>query len=130
MRRIWGSWSSSCGCSARSRIGCAGRSPWIGTIPIGYGDGIRRELANNCDVLVNGRRYPLVGAVSMDNITIDLGPDPVVSIGDAATTIGRDGGEPQTAEDLARRVGTISYEIVCGISKRVPRAYHRDGEAV
>lgn len=108
----------------------AERETWIGTIPIGYGDGIRCELANNCDVLVNGRRYPLVGTVSMDNITIDFGPDPVVSIGDAATAIGRDGGERQTAEDLARRVGTISYEIVCGISKRVPRAYHRDGEPV
>ena len=108
----------------------AERDTWIGTIPIGYGDGIRRELADNCDVLVNGRRYPLVGTVSMDNITIDLGPDPVVSIADAATIIGCDHRERQTAEDLARRVGTISYEIVCGISKRVPRTYHRDGEPV
>ncbi len=103
---------------------------WIGTIPIGYADGIRRELTNNCDVLVGGRRYPLVGTVSMDNITIDLGRDPAVRIGDPAIIIGHDGAERQTAEDVARRVGTISYEIVCGISKRVPRTYHWDGEPV
>jgi alanine racemase len=105
----------------------AGRETWIGTIPIGYGDGVRRQLTNNCDVLVEGRRYPLVGTVSMDNLTIDLGPEAALAAGARATIIGADGGERQTAEDLARRVGTISYEIVCGISARVPRSYHRDG---
>jgi alanine racemase len=108
----------------------AERDTWIGTIPIGYADGIRRELTNNCDVLVNGSRYPLVGTVSMDNITIDLGPDIAVSVGAAATIIGRDGSERQTVEELARRIGTINYEVLCGISKRVPRVYHRDGAAV
>jgi alanine racemase len=108
----------------------AERETWIGTLPIGYADGIRRGLTNNCDVLVGGSRYPLVGAVSMDNITIDLGRDPAVRVGDRATIIGRDGGERQTAEDLARRLETINYEITCGISARVPREYHRDGEAV
>ena len=86
------------------------------------------RFTNNCDVLVGGRRYPLVGTVSMDNITVDLGPEPAVRVGDPATIIGRDGSERQTAEDLALRIGTINYEIVCGISPRVPRAYHRDGE--
>jgi alanine racemase len=105
----------------------ASRDTWIGTIPIGYGDGVRRLLTNNCDVLVGGRRYPLVGTVSMDNVTIDLGSEAPVAAGARATIIGADGGECQTAEDLARRVGTISYEIVCGISARVPRSYHRDG---
>jgi alanine racemase len=100
---------------------------WIGTLPIGYGDGVRRALTNNCDVLVRGGRYPLVGTVSMDNITIDLGQDPVAQPGDEAILIGVDGGERQTAEQLARRIGTINYEIVCGISARVPRAYHHDG---
>ncbi len=109
---------------------CAERDTWIGTIPIGYADGIRRELTNNCDVLVDGTRYPLVGTVSMDNITIDLGPEPAASVGAGATIIGRDGGERQTTEDIARRVGTINYEILCGISKRVPRAYHRDGDVL
>src|SRR5205085_2514715 len=51
---------------------------WIGTLPIGYGDGFRRALSNNCDVLVAGSRYPLVGTVSMDNVTIDLGPQTTV----------------------------------------------------
>jgi alanine racemase len=106
----------------------APRDTWIATLPIGYGDGINRRLTNNCDVLIRGRRYPLVGTVSMDNITVDVGPDPVVRIGEAATIIGRDGEERQTAEDLAGRLETINYEVVCGISKRVPRSYHRDGE--
>jgi alanine racemase len=104
----------------------AGSESWIATVPIGYGDGIRRAYTNNFEVLVGGRRYPLVGAVSMDNITLDLGSDPSVSVGERATIIGTDGGERQTAEQLARRIDTISYEVVCGISSRVPRAYHRD----
>jgi alanine racemase len=100
----------------------------IATVPIGYADGIRRSLSNNCDVLVAGRRYPLVGTVSMDNITLDLGRQPAVSVGDPVTIIGTVSGQRQTAEELARRIGTINYEIVCGISGRVPRRYHRDGE--
>jgi alanine racemase len=100
---------------------------WIATVPIGYGDGIRRALTNNCDVLIAGRRYPLVGTVSMDNITVDVGHEGRVAVGDRVTIIGRDGEERQTAEDVARRIGTISYEVLCGISARVPRTYHRDG---
>ncbi len=100
----------------------------IATLPIGYADGVRRALSNNCEVLVRGHRYPLVGTVSMDNITLEAGPRTDIRIGDTATIIGTDGGERQTAEDLARRIGTINYEIVCGISPRVPRHYHRDGE--
>ncbi|MBV8429579.1 MAG: alanine racemase [Solirubrobacterales bacterium] len=106
----------------------APKDTWIATLPIGYGDGIRRALSNNCDVLVGGRRYPLVGTVSMDNITLDLGSAPGVAVGDLATIIGSDGGERQTAEEIARRMGTINYEVVCGISARVPRSYHRDGK--
>jgi alanine racemase len=106
----------------------ADRETYLATVPIGYGDGFRRAFTNNCDVLVGGRRYPLVGTVSMDNVTIDVGPQPAVAIGEPATLIGAGGGERQTAEELARRIGTISYEITCGISQRVPREYHRDGE--
>jgi alanine racemase len=105
------------------------RAPtWIATLPIGYADGIRRGLSNNCDVLVGGRRYPLVGTVSMDNITLDLGPRPPVAVGEIATIIGTQSEARQTAEEVARRIATINYEIVSGISARVPRAYHRDGE--
>ncbi len=108
----------------------AARATHIGTLPIGYADGVRRALSDNCEVLVAGRRYPLVGAVSMDNVTIDLGSETDVRPGQRAVLIGTDGAERQTAEQLARRIGTINYEILCGISARVPRAYHRDGEPV
>lgn len=108
----------------------ADRATWIATLPIGYADGVRRALTNNCDVLIGGRRYPLVGTVSMDNITVDLGSarsDPVVRVGTEAILIGRSGSERQTVEDLANRMGTINHEVLCGISARVPRQYHRDG---
>jgi alanine racemase len=101
----------------------------LAVLPIGYGDGVRRGLTNNADVLIGGRRYPLVGTVSMDNITVDVGADPAVAVGDVATLIGIDGDERVTAEDVARRLQTINYEVTCGISARVPRHYHRDGEA-
>jgi alanine racemase len=105
----------------------AERDTWIATLPIGYADGIRRALTNKCEVLVAGRRYPLVGTVSMDNVTVDLGPAPGVAPGAEATIIGVRDGARQTAEELARRIGTINYEVLCGISRRVPRAYHHDG---
>ncbi len=99
----------------------AGEATWLGTVPIGYGDGVRRGLTNNAEILVAGRRYPLVGTVSMDNVTIDLGPaeDAPALRGAPATLIG--GGI--LAEEWARRLGTINYEVTCGISARVPREY-------
>jgi alanine racemase len=104
---------------------------WIATVPLGYGDGVRRALSGEGGVLIGGCRYPLVGAVSMDNITLDVGAGgPPVREGETVTIIGESGGERQTAEQLASAVGTINYEIVCGISARVPRVYHRDGEPV
>ena len=100
----------------------------LATVPIGYGDGVRRGLTNNADVLVGGRRRPLVGTVSMDNVTLDLGPDGGgVGHGDEAVLIGAQGGERILAEEWARRLETINYEITCGISRRVPRVHHRDG---
>jgi alanine racemase len=100
---------------------------WIATVPVGYADGIRRALTNNAEVLIGGRRYRLVGTVSMDNITVEVGSRDAVQCGDRVTIIGKDGDGLLTAEELARRIGTINYEIVCGISARVPRVYHRDG---
>jgi alanine racemase len=96
---------------------------WVGVLPIGYGDGVRRGLSNNADVLVGGRRRPLVGTVSMDNVTVDLGPETDVSPGDPAVLIGSQGGERISAEELGARLGTINYEVTCGISARVPREY-------
>ncbi len=94
---------------------------WVGVLPIGYGDGVRRGLSNNADVLVGGRRHPLVGTVSMDNITIDLGPETDVEPGAQAVLIGRQGSERILAEEVATRLDTINYEVTCGISQRVPR---------
>jgi alanine racemase len=98
----------------------AERPTWLGTIPIGYGDGYRRALTNDADVLVDGRRVPLVGTVSMDNIMVDLGDDPPPP-GSEAVLIGARGGERILAEELAARIGTINYEITCGLTARVPR---------
>jgi alanine racemase len=111
----------------------AERDTWIATLPIGYADGIRRGLSNNCDVLIGGRRYPLVGTVSMDNITVDLGPATGAApaeVEQEAIIIGRDRAERQTVEDLANRLDTINHEVLCGISARVSRRYHRDGKVV
>jgi alanine racemase len=101
----------------------ADRATDLGVVPIGYGDGWRRALTDNAEILVDGSRRPLVGTVSMDNVTIDLGPRTAVRPGAPATLIG--GGI--TAEEVARRMDTINYEVTCGLLPRVPRAYHRDG---
>jgi alanine racemase len=93
----------------------------VGVLPLGYGDGVRRGLSNNAEVLVGGRRHPLVGTVSMDNLTVDLGPDTDVRPGAEAVLIGSQNGEAILTEELAGRLGTINYEITCGISARVPR---------
>jgi alanine racemase len=97
----------------------------VGVLPVGYGDGVRRALSNDADVLVDGFRYPIVGTISMDNLTIDLGPDALVSPGAPAVLIGAAGEDRILAEELARSLGTINYEITCGISARVPREYVR-----
>jgi alanine racemase len=101
----------------------ASEPTWVGTVPIGYGDGWRRALSNDADVLVRGRRYPLVGTVSMDNVTIDLGPETDVEPGDAAVLIGAQGGERILAEEVARRLGTINYEVTTGLLPRAERVY-------
>ena len=93
----------------------------VGVIPLGYGDGVRRALSNNAEVLVRGRRHPLVGTVSMDNLTVDLGPDSEVEPGEEAVLIGVQGEERILAEEIAGRLGTINYEVTCAISARVPR---------
>ncbi len=94
---------------------------WVGVLPIGYGDGVRRGLSNNAEVLVAERRRPLIGTISMDNLTVDLGPETEVSPGAPAVLIGAQGAEAILAEEVARRLGTINYEVVCGVSPRVRR---------
>ena len=99
----------------------ASEETWVGVVPLGYGDGVRRGLSNNAEVLVGGRRYPLVGTVSMDNITIDLGPETGVGPGEEAVLIGSQGEDEIRAEEVAARLDTINYEVTCGLSARVPR---------
>jgi alanine racemase len=98
---------------------------WVATVPLGYGDGWRRALTNDCDVLIGGRRHPLVGTVSMDNVTVALGPDTDVRVGDEVVLIGAQGDERILAEEVARRLATINYEITCGLSARVRREHVR-----
>jgi alanine racemase len=98
---------------------------WLATVPIGYGDGWRRGLTNNADVLIRGRRRPLVGAVSMDNVTVALGADTDVEVGDEAVLIGVQGGERILAEEVAERLGTINYEVTTGLLPRVTREHAR-----
>jgi alanine racemase len=99
----------------------AERESLIATVPIGYHDGLPRGLSNKGQFIVNGRRAAIAGRVSMDWTTIDVTDNPNVSVGDDVTIIGSDGGETILSEDIAKTTGTISYEITCGISGRVPR---------
>jgi alanine racemase len=108
----------------------AERETWIATVPIGYGDGIARAHTNNGEVLVHGRSRPIVGTVSMDNITVDLGARTRTEVGDEVVLIGRSGEARITAEDVSRRIGTINHEVLCRLTDRVTRRWHRDGEPV
>ncbi len=95
----------------------------IATLPIGYADGVPRNLAaTGAEVLVRGRRCRIAGTVTMDQLMVDVGDLPV-EVGDVVTLIGTDGPESVTAAEWAERLGTIGYEIVCGIGPRVPREY-------
>jgi alanine racemase len=104
----------------------------LGVLPIGYGDGFRRALSGSADVLIAGSRLPLVGTVSMDNVAVDLGPDPAALelCGAEAVLIGSSGPERITAEELAERMNTINYEITCGLSARVQRTYRSSSAPV
>ncbi|MCU1430270.1 MAG: alanine racemase [Actinomycetia bacterium] len=95
----------------------------IATVPVGYGDGVPRNLAaGGGEVLVHGRRCRIAGTVTMDQLMVDVGSLPVVG-GDEVVLLGRQGDEQITAAEWAERLGTIAYEIVCGIGPRVPREY-------
>ncbi len=101
----------------------AERETWLATVPIGYGDGVRRGLTNRADALVGGRRVPYAGTVSMDNIALDLGPGEPVDVGTEVVLLGERAGERILAEEWAAALGTINYEVTCGIAPRVPRSY-------
>jgi alanine racemase len=94
----------------------------IAVLPIGYADGIRRDLTNKGEVLIQGKRYPMVGTVTMDHIMVDVADDPI-NPGDEVLIWGESSqGVIQVAE-VAEKIGAIPYELTCGVSKRVRRIY-------
>jgi alanine racemase len=95
----------------------------VATLAIGYADGVHRARSNRGDVLVRGGRAPLIGAVSMDAITVDVTNVPGVAVGDVATLVGEDGDQRITAEDVAAWSNTISYEVLTSIGPRVERRH-------
>lgn len=109
------------GCTYRT-----GSREWIATLPVGYADGYSRHLSNKGEVLIHGRRCPIIGRVCMDQTMVRIPDDLHVNVGDEVVLIGEQHGERITASDVARTIGTINYEVVCGISKRVPRVYRKD----
>ncbi len=98
-----------------------GRDTRVVTVPVGYGDGYPRGMSGRAEVLVRGRRHPVVGAICMDQLMVDLGPTGSAYNGDEVVLVGEQGGQRILVEDLARWQSTIPYEILTGISDRVPR---------
>jgi alanine racemase len=95
----------------------------IATLPIGYADGYSRSLSNRSEVLVRGKRARVAGTICMDQFMVDVNHIPNVKVGEEVTLIGRQKGQEITADEIAKLMGTINYEVVCAISKRVPRVY-------
>lgn len=112
------------------RTWVAQRPSVIGLVPVGYADGYSRILSNRAQVLVNGKRCPVVGRISMDQTGIDLTDVPEASEGTEVVLIGKQGDQEITADEVAAWAGTISYEVLCGLSERVPRHYFQNGEPV
>jgi alanine racemase len=100
------------------------RDSMVATVPLGYADGVTRSLsAAGAEVLIGGKRRPVAGTVTMDQLMVDCGPGDPVRRGDEVVLLGSQGGETITAWEWAERTGTIAYEVVCGMSGRVPRVY-------
>ncbi|OPZ22012.1 MAG: Alanine racemase [Firmicutes bacterium ADurb.BinA205] len=110
-------------CISYGRTFRADREMRIATVTIGYADGYSRLLSSKGEILVHGRRCKITGRVCMDQLMIDVSDVPEAKAGDIVTLIGKEGDDRITADDLAQIYGTIGYEVVCGISKRVPRIY-------
>jgi len=104
----------------------AARDCTLAVLPIGYGDGLHRMLSNKMDVLLHGVRVPQVGNICMDMCMADVTELPGVAVGDVATIFGQDGSARLPVEEQAKKAGTISYELLCAVSRRVPRVYGGD----
>ena len=106
------------------RTWTAPHDTWVGTVAVGYGDGYSRLLSNRGRMLIEGNSHPIVGRVCMDQTMIDLGPEhPAARVGDEVVLMGDSGQERITVEEIADLMGTISYEVTCLISDRVPRRH-------
>ena len=99
------------------------RPTLVATLPVGYADGYPRALSGVGEVIIHGVRCPIIGRVCMDQMMVDISAVPQAKIEDEVTLVGRNGGEFISAEEVAALAGTINYELVCGVSKRVPRVY-------
>lgn len=110
-------------CAGYDSTWCAPQPTQIATLPIGYSDGYNRALSNRGVVLIGGRRCPVVGRVSMNWITVDVGPEADVQAGDEAVLLGEQGDEAFWADEMAALCGTISYEILTGIHASLERRY-------
>ncbi len=95
----------------------------VATLPIGYADGYTRLLSNRAEVLIRGRRAPVIGRICMDQCMVDVSAIPEASVGDEAVLFGSDGEDLLPVDELADILGTINYELVCMVSARVPRIY-------
>ena len=106
----------------------APREVLVATLPVGYADGYNRLLSNRGDVLIRGQRAPVIGRVCMDMIMVDVTDVGQVQEGEEVVLLGRQGDQAVLADEWAAHIGTISYEVLCNISKRVPRTYLRQGK--
>ncbi|KPU43406.1 alanine racemase [Oxobacter pfennigii] len=106
------------------------RKSKIATLPLGYADGFTRLLFGKAHVIVNGKYAPIVGRICMDQCMVDVTDIKEVNVGDEVIIMGSDGNLEISADDIAAALGTINYEIVCMVSRRVPRVYIRKGEIV
>lgn len=106
------------------------RESILGTLPVGYADGYTRSLGDNAKVIIKGKLIPVVGRICMDQCMIDLTDLPDVKLGDEVILIGEDNGLKMTADELASILGTINYEVLCMISRRVPRVYVKDKKVI
>lgn len=112
------------------RTWVAPRPSLIALVPLGYADGYRRALSNRGVALVHGQRVPVIGRVSMDQLTVDVSSVPGVRQDDEVVLIGRQGEAEITADEVAGMLGTINYEVTTAIATRLPRVYWRDGEVM
>jgi alanine racemase len=104
------------------------RESLIAVLPIGYADGYSRSLSNTGEVLIRGKRAPLVGVVCMDMVMIDVTGIPGVSLYDDVVLMGSQGAQTISAQEIADRIHTIPYEVLCAVSARVPRVYYKGGQ--